>query len=99
MLACNPPPRNGPYVSTANGKYYNPMSKNGKNCKTGLHRLNSANYTSPCSCIPGEKKLGFHQVTIPLNTSLDSVVKEYAMPLARRMKHDRVYISTKFKCK
>lgn len=43
-------------------------------------------------------RLGFHQVKVPLDTSLNQVVTEYAIPLARKLNHNDVYISTKFRC-
>lgn len=57
------------------------------------------NFTNPCECLPEDQRLGFHQVKIPLDTSLDQVVNEYARPLAKQMRHDKVYISTKFQCR
>lgn len=43
-------------------------------------------------------KLGFQKVKLPWNTSLNQVVNQYALPLARKLNHSSVYISTKFRC-
>lgn len=57
------------------------------------------NLTAQCKCVKNEERLGFYRVKIPVDTSLNDIVKKYALPFAKELQHDDVYISTKLYCK